>query len=74
VLFDQILSYILFEKYIYRYLLALELVSPGNQHRASCIVPFIGDSTNSVNLDPFFHFDGKLQMMLRFCVSIMSEK
>jgi len=31
----KLLSYILFEKYIY--ILALEMASPGNQHRVSCI-------------------------------------
>jgi len=35
VLFGKILSYILFEKYIY--ILALEMTSTGNQHCANCI-------------------------------------
>jgi len=34
VLFEKMLPYILFEKYIY--ILALEMASPGNQHCANC--------------------------------------
>jgi len=35
VLFDKVLPYLLFEKYIF--ILALEVASPGNQHCANCI-------------------------------------
>jgi len=34
-MYDKLLPYILFERYIY--ILALEMASPGNQHRANCI-------------------------------------
>ena len=33
----KLLPYILFYKYIYIFILALEMASPGNQHCASCI-------------------------------------
>ena len=32
----KLLPYTIFDKYIYNYL-ALEMASPGNQHRANCI-------------------------------------
>jgi len=34
--FDKLLPHILFEKK-YAYFLALEMTSPGNEHRADCI-------------------------------------
>jgi len=57
-----LLSYILFEKYIY--ILALEMASPGNQHCANCIgtlsftmaLSVRVDSSVSVISSPYFQF------------------
>ena len=47
----KLFSYILFEKYID--ILALEMASPGNQHCASCIVPY--SATHKLQFSPLLH-------------------
>jgi len=53
----KLLSYILFEKYIY--ILALEKASPGNQHCASCI--------GTLSFPIVKHTDLQLNAAWRYC-------